>query len=90
MRVYVGYEVADEGYPLADRPDPNDRLFYYDQRVVAGTQLRVGHNATLDLMGGYAFDRYYFEGQHFSDHSSTNTIDVGNGAFISVNFQTRW
>jgi hypothetical protein len=89
LRLFAGYEVGDEAYPLADRPDANDRLFYYDQRVLGGAQFRLGHGMSLDFSGGYAFDRFYFEGQHLSDRNN-NSLDVGNGPFLSLRLQTRW
>jgi hypothetical protein len=89
LRLYAGYEVSNESYPLADAPDVQDRLFYYDQRLVSGLQFKLGQQSSLDLSGGYAFDRFYFEGQHLSD-SNNNRVDIGNGAFISLQLQTRW
>jgi hypothetical protein len=89
VRVYLAYDWSNEGYFLADRPDVNDRFFYYDQRLTTGVQANVGKHVLLDLAGGYVFDRYYFQGQHFSD-SDTNRIDVGSGPFVSFQVQVRW
>ena len=38
VRLYVGYEAANDSYYLADRTDNQDRLFEYDQRVSGGVQ----------------------------------------------------
>jgi hypothetical protein len=89
LRAYVGYETGDEAYPLSDRTVDRDRLFYYDQEVVTGLQFPLGRQASLDLTGGYSFDRFYFEGQHLSD-STGNRLDVGDTLFLSLRFQTRW
>jgi hypothetical protein len=89
LRVYGGYEFTNESYLPADRLDDRDRLFYYDQRAVGGVQYIVSRSATLDLSGGYAFDRYYFEGTSISDHNH-NRIDIGDGGFLSADFRIRW
>ena len=89
LRVYASYDVGNEAYPLADRLNDNDRLFYYDQRVTTGLLFKLGQQMSLDLSGGYAFDRYYFEGQHLSD-SNGNRLTVGDGPFLSLQFQTHW
>jgi hypothetical protein len=90
FRVYIGFDWANEVYFLADRPDENDRFFYYYKRVSAGVLYRLGHNASLDFSSGFDFDRYYFESQHSTSGSGFNRVDVGNGPFIAVRFQLRF
>jgi hypothetical protein len=89
VRVYGGFDWSNENYFLADRADSNERFFYYDMRVTGGVLVRLGPEAALDLSSGYVFDRYYFEGQHFSD-SNFNRVDVGAGPFLSLQFQLRY
>ena len=89
LRVYGGYDYNNETWLPADRLDDRERLFYYDQQLTAGMQYTVSRCATLDFSGGYAFDRYYFEGDSFSDRNQ-NRIDVGDGPFLSANFRVRW
>jgi hypothetical protein len=89
VRVYAGYDWDNESYLPVDRPNENDRLFYYDQRLTAGVQADVRKNITLDLSGGYTFDRFYFIGHSFSDQHH-DRIDVGDGPFLSLQVRTRW
>ncbi len=89
MRLYTGYDLENEAYPLADRTNVRDRLFYYDQRLSAGLQFPLSTNASLDFSGGYTFDRFYFEGQKFNDRNN-NRIDVGAGPYLGLQFRTRW
>jgi hypothetical protein len=89
VRVYTAFDWSNESYFLADRVNENDRFFYYDKRLSAGVLLHLGRSATLDFSGGYVFDRFYFEGQHFSD-SNVNRIDVGNGPFVAVRVGVRY
>ncbi len=74
---------------MADRVNEQDRFFYYDQRLLGGLQYFFNAHASLDLSGGYVFDRFYFEGQSLSDDHH-NRIDVGNGPFLSLQTQIRW
>jgi hypothetical protein len=89
IRVYGAFDWSNESYFLADRVNENDRFFYYDKRLSIGAFFILCRNATLDVSAGYVFDRFYFEGQHYSD-SNNNRIDVGNGAFIAVRLGVRY
>ena len=89
LRVYVGFDMDNESYYLADRLDEQDRFFYYSDRALAGLQWRLAPQATLDLSGGYAFDRYYFEGRSLSD-SNQNRVDVGNAPFVALRVEVRF
>jgi hypothetical protein len=89
VRVYAGFDWMNEGYFLARREDDNDRFFYYDKRLTGGIIAPIGRHVFLNLSGGYVFDRFYFEGQHYSD-SQINRVDVGNGPFVSLHCQVRW
>jgi hypothetical protein len=88
-RVYAAFDWANESYFLADRVNDNDRFFYYDKRLSAGVFFRLCENATLDLSGGYVFDRFYFEGQNYSDRNQ-NRVDVGNGPFVAIRIGVRY
>jgi hypothetical protein len=87
--VYAGYDWENESYFLADRLDERDRFFYYNQRLSAGVRAILNKHLSLDLSGGYVFDRFYFEGRSFSD-SHHNRVDIGDGPFLSFQIQSRW
>jgi hypothetical protein len=86
LRVYTAFNVENESYFPVGRPDDRDRLFYYDDKVSAGVQCGLGPNWSLDVSGGYLFDRYFFEGRSRSD-SNANRIDVGDGPFAGASLQ---
>jgi hypothetical protein len=90
LRVHVAFDWMNENYFLADRANVNDRFFYYDKRATTGVQYVLSSHTALDLSGGYVFDRFYFQGARFSGDSHNDRIDVGNGAFVSLQFQMRW
>jgi hypothetical protein len=89
VRVHAGFDWGNEAYFLADRQNVNDRLFYYDKRLSAGVQYMVTPRFSLDLTGGYTFDRFYFEGAQYSDHLA-NELRIGNGAYLSFQGRLRW
>src|SRR5262249_5232974 len=89
VRVHAGFDWDNESYFLADRVNENDRFFYYEKRVSAGVQVFFSKQASLDFTGGYAFDRFYFEGASYSDRNH-NRIDLNDGPFLGAQFRLRW
>jgi hypothetical protein len=88
ISVYTAYESGNASYFLYNSPDSRDRFFYFDQRVVSGLKMEFGRQGILDLSGGYAFDRHYFEGITSSDTS--NRVNVQSGALLSLMFEWRF
>ncbi len=74
---------------MHDRPDDQERLFYYDQRLSLGLQATLLNYLLVDLSAGYLFDRFYFTGENFSDRDQ-NRIDIGNGPFVSLQASLKW
>jgi hypothetical protein len=89
VRLFAGFDWENESSRLADRLHDQDRFFAYEKRLTAGVQLTINRALALDLTGGYVFDRFYFEGQHYSDRTQ-NRIDVGAGPMVSLQGQVRW
>jgi hypothetical protein len=87
--IYTAFDWSNEGYLLADRPNPRDRLFYYEKRLSGGVKYLWSEHVSLDLATGYDFDRFWFEGQHYSDRHF-NRLDVDSGVFVSFRVQARW
>jgi hypothetical protein len=67
LRIYAGFDWDHDSYLRADRHVRSHQLFYYEKR--------------LTLSGGYAFDRFYFEGGGYSNHNE-NRIDIHGGPFV--------
>jgi hypothetical protein len=88
--IYVAYASENEGYLLADRPDVNDRFYNIDQRVTAGAVYNFSRAGSVDLSGGYVFDRRFFEGKNITSGTDFNQLDVGAGPFLSLRCQFRW
>jgi hypothetical protein len=88
LRAYLGFEWDSDRYMLADRADEDDRLFYYDKRIVAGARFDLKH-VGVELYGGYLFDRFYFQGDGYSDRHK-DRIDVEAGPFVGIRIGVRW
>jgi hypothetical protein len=89
VRTYVGFDWENESYLLVNRPDERDRFFYYDMRISVGMQWTPRRNATLDVSGGYSFDRYYFEGRNFNDQNF-NRVNVDDGPYLAAQLKLHW
>jgi hypothetical protein len=89
VRIYTAFNVENESYFRVGRLDDRDRLFYYDDKVTGGTVFTFTPWMSLDVSGGYVFNRYYFEGRSHSDRN-TNRIDIGEGPFLGANLQFRY
>jgi hypothetical protein len=87
LRVYLGFDWGHDSYFRADRRDDDDQLFYYEKRITLGARFDLRH-VGIEVSGGYAFDRFYFEGEKYS-HRDRNRLDVDAGAFVSVRLSVR-
>jgi hypothetical protein len=89
LGVYGGFDWNNEAYLLADRPDNRERFFYYEKTLSTGVRYDFSPSSAIDLAGGYAFDRFYFQGRQWSDKWQDH-IDVGNGLYLSLRVQVRY
>lgn len=87
--VFTALDFDSENYWLADRTIADDRFFYYNDRLSAGTQYVLSRNALFQFSGGYVFDRFYFEGTSFTDQNF-NRVRIGPGAFLEARVQVRF
>lgn len=89
LKAYAGYVWSNRIYFLADRRDDDERFFAYEQRVASGLEWTVTDLVTVDLSGGYAFDRFYFQGNNFDDRHQ-DRVDLEDGPFVAGQVQARW
>jgi hypothetical protein len=80
LRVYAGFDWDHDWYLRADRDVKSHRLFYYEKRLTGGLRFDLRH-VGFELSGGYAFDRFYFEGERYKNRNE-NRIDVHDGPFV--------
>jgi hypothetical protein len=89
VRLWVGFDWTNERSLLAGRSNPDDRLFYYEKRIRAGAIIGLARQLFIDADVGYSFDRFYFQGEGYSDRDR-NRIDVGSGPFVQVRVGARF
>jgi hypothetical protein len=88
LRVFVGFDADHDSYYLADRGDKDDQLYYYEKRITAGMRFDLRH-VGIEVTGGYVFDRFYFEGERYSERNE-NRFNVDDGTFVAARLSFRW
>jgi hypothetical protein len=88
LRLYAGFDWDSDVHFLADRADEDDRLYYYEKRLTAGARFDL-QQVGVEVSGGRAYDRFYFEGERYSDRRH-NRIDVADGWFVSARVNVRF
>lgn len=89
LNVYTGFEWLNEAYFLADRVEQKERFLAFEKRLICGVRWDLWTCAALDLNAGYAFDRYYGEGQNQISNLH-DRVDVSPGAFVGANLLVKW
>lgn len=80
LRAYVGWQWDSDHYYRSDRLEKPDKLFYREMRAYAGVRFDLRHIG-FEVTGGYAFNRFWFEGEGYSDRND-NRIDLGDSWLI--------
>jgi hypothetical protein len=80
LRAYAGWQWDSDHFYLADRKDRTDKLFYREMRLYAGLRFDLRHIG-FEVTGGYAFNRFYFEGEGYSDRND-NRINLGDAWLV--------
>ena len=89
VRIHAGFDWSNQRYFRHDRQDTEDRLWYDEKRVSLGVRWDITRHVFLDVSGGYAFDRMWFEGETYEDRSF-NRINVSDGPFAGVQLGIRF
>ena len=66
LRVYAGFDWDSDHWFRYGRGDKDDRLYYYEKRATIGGRFDLRHFG-VEVFGGYAYDRFYFEGEGYKD-----------------------
>jgi hypothetical protein len=80
LRAYIGWQWDSDHYYRADRVEKPDKLFYREMRAYAGVRFDL-RNIGFEVTGGYSFNRFFFEGEGYSDRDD-NRIDLGNSWLV--------
>jgi hypothetical protein len=88
-QLYAGFDWTNENWRRVDRPQQQDHFFYYEKRLAAGWLWWFKPNVGFEVSGGWAFDRYFTEIDGFQ-LVGNNTVRIGNGPFVSAQFDVRF
>ena len=83
LKLHAGFDWTSRSYFRHDRDDDDDRLTHYQKRVEAGVRMDITDKLRFDVTGGFAFDRFWFEGEDYSDRGD-NRLDIGDGPFVAA------
>ncbi len=84
VELFTNFTMREQHYLLSGRRDDDDRLFFYEKRASAGFRYAVCEYFAMELSGGFAFDRYFFEGEDFDDRHK-NRVDIDDGWYSEIN-----
>lgn len=80
---YLAYENRNRAWFLNDRERDDERLFSYNQALLAGLQRTFFDKFLAELTAGYMFNRFYFISEDYSDRN-LNRIDIDSGLTVSA------
>ena len=86
LDLYAGYDWNTRRFVRHDRRDSNERLFFYGQSVSTGLRWNLGQDIWLDLSGGYAFDRFFFEGKRYNNRHGRR-FRIGDAPFAALRLE---
>ena len=88
-RLFTSFTWYYESYFLAERSNYNDRLFSFEKRLTTGLSFDMPWNLALEIAGGYAFDRFYFQGQSYDDRNN-DRVSVDSGFFAQISIRLKF
>lgn len=86
LSVYAAYEFVNEAYFLVDRQQQRDRFMGFEQHVISGIRWEFWKKMSLDLFGGYAFDRSYGEGRN-QGGELRDRLHIAPGPFLGLSLR---
>ncbi len=89
IEVFGAFEWDNERFLIADRADDDDRLFYYEKNLEAGLRYKFSETASVQIGGGYSFDRFYFFGEDYDDRDE-DRLDIEDGPFVRTQITMRF
>lgn len=81
--LYTAFDWSNQRWFRADREEEDDRLFYYEKTLAGGARWQINSFMFVDAKAGYAFDRFFFEGEDYDDNDRYR-VDIDDGPFAAV------
>lgn len=89
LKLYAAYDFQNDRWYRHDRQNEDHRLWFFEQQARLGMSWEIIKDMTLDVYGGYAFSRYWFEATSY-DHRDYNRIDIDDGPVMGLQFRYRF
>lgn len=89
VELSAGFDWENQRFFRRDRPEVRDRLWYDEKRLTVRVRWEIGNSVYLEASGGYAFDRFFFEGETYEDRDF-NRLNVSDGPFLAVQLGVRF
>ncbi len=83
VTLFAGFSWDNRAYYRHDRADDEDALTLYEKRLAAGVEWALSEHISLEAQVGFAFDRFWFEGEDYDDRGD-DRIDLGDGPFTAL------
>ncbi len=89
VRIYGGFDWSSQRYFRHGRSVERDRLWHVAKELSVGVRWDIDEHLFVDFSGGYAFDRFWFEGETYNDRDF-NRIDVEDGPYLGFKLGLRF
>ena len=89
VELFAGFDWTNRRFFRHDRRTRDDRLWYLEKRVYGGLKWDFTKAGYFEVLGGYAFDRFFFEGDRYEDRSF-NRINIADGPFLMLQIGLRF
>ena len=87
LRPFIQFEQTVSMFFNSAREARQMRTFWFERRGSFGLEKALGPVLRLSLVGGYAFDRKFFEAKTFGNNRSSKTL-VKDGSFLGFNLRS--
>ncbi len=89
LGIYAGLDSRHDTFFRSGRALDDDRFYFYEMRAALGVSAYVNRHASIDLSGGWSFDRHMFEGEGWTDRD-LNRIDVASAFALQIKANMFW
>lgn len=89
LRVFAGFDWESQRFFRHDRQRDEDRLTAYEKRIGGGLRWDPTPRLFAEASGGYAFDRFWFEGEKYRDRD-VNRLELGDGPYLQLRLGVRF
>lgn len=83
IQAYGSFDYSQQTFLRYGRADRNDRIFYDEKKALIGISGPLARFVKLNIEGGYAFDRRFFEARN-NTRPKTSKTNLGSSALFAA------